>query len=394
MGKITFIKGQGGIPVSLPGKDHVSGFLMYSDVLPTADSGVTGFAANNRIIKVSSLAEVAALGIKPDATSADMKVLYLHLSEVFRINAGAEVYVGIYEVIDTANDYSEVQAMQQKAGGDMRQVAVFDPYVDLDAAQLTALQLIATTLEAEEMPLSILFAANVASLAALTDMSIGGRANVSVVIGEDAGTAVAALRTALAKSVSCIGTVLGTLSRASVHESIAWVQKFPAGIDVPGFVDGSRVSDTANSFMFGSDSLDQKRFIFLRTYTGISGSYLNDSHNLDLIASDYNYIERVRTIDKAIRGIRANLTPQLSGPVRVDAESGKLAPDAVAYLQVLANRALEEMEKAGELSGYKALIDPAQDILGTSTIEIVIKQVPVGVSRIFNIKIGYTTKIG
>jgi hypothetical protein len=244
------------------------------------------------------------------------------------------------------------------------------------------------------MPLSILYAANVASLASLTDMSSGGRANVSVVIGEDAGAAVAAIRTALVKSVSCIGTVLGMTSLAQVHESIGWVQKFPAGIDVPGFVDGTKISDTANSVMFGSGSLDEKRFIFLRTYTGISGSYLNDSHNLDLPTSDYNYIERVRTIDKAIRGIRANLTPQLSGPVRVDAQSGKLAPDAVAYLEILANRALEQMERRGELSGYKALIDPNQDILGTSTVEVVIKQVPVGVSRIFNIKIGYTTKIG
>jgi hypothetical protein len=66
----------------------------------------------------------------------------------------------------------------------------------------------------------------------------------------------------------------------------------------------------------------------------------------------------------------------------------------VAYLEILANRALEQMERRGELSGYKALIDPNQDILGTSTVEVVIKQVPVGVSRIFNIKIGYTTKIG
>ena len=394
MGKITFTKGQGGIPVTLPGKDHVSGFVYYTDTLPTADSGVTGFAADNRIIKVSSLTEVKALGITSDAADVSTKVLWLHLSEVFRINPGAEVYVGLYETVAENNDYDEVQAMQQKAGGDMRQVAVYDPTTDLVAASLTALQTIATTLEAEEMPLSILYAANVASLASLTDMSSGGRANVSVVIGEDAGAAVAAIRTALVKSVSCIGTVLGMTSLAQVHESIGWVQKFPAGIDVPGFVDGTKISDTANSVMFGSGSLDEKRFIFLRTYTGISGSYLNDSHNLDLPTSDYNYIERVRTIDKAIRGIRANLTPQLSGPVRVDAQSGKLAPDAVAYLEILANRALEQMERRGELSGYKALIDPNQDILGTSTVEVVIKQVPVGVSRIFNVKIGYTTKIG
>lgn len=393
MGQITFIKGQGGIPVTLQGKDHVSGFLMYSDVLPTADLGVTGFTTTNRIIKVSSITEVKTLGIKPEAASTDMKVLYYHLSEVYRINPGAEVYVGIYEVIATGNDYGEVQTIQEYAGGDIRQMAVYDPQIELAVASITALQTIAGTLETNAMPLIILFAANVADVKALTTMSAGGRSNVSVVIGEDVGTAVAALASDFEKSISCIGTVLGMVSLAQVHESIGWVRKFPAGIDVPGFVDGTRVANTMQSTMFGSGSLDEKRFLFLRTYTGVAGSYLNDSHNLDLLTSDYNYIERVRTIDKAIRGIRANLIPQLSGPVRVDAESGKLAPDSVAYLETLANRALEEMEKAGELSGYKAQIDPNQDILGTSTIEIVVNQVPVGISRIFTVKIGFTTKI-
>lgn len=395
MGQITFIKGQGGIPVTLPGKDHVSGFLFYSSQLPTAELGVTGgFASDNRIVKITSLAQARSLGIKADATHIDMKVLYYHLSEAFRINAGAEIYVGIYEIVAEANDFSEVQDMQQFAGGDIRQIAVYDPQVDLVSASITALQTIATTLESEDMPLIILLGANVASLAGLTDLSSGGRSNVSIVIGEDAGTAVAAMRTTLTKSITCIGTVLGMVSKAQVHESIGWVQKFPAGIDVPGFADGTKVADTSNSTMFGSGSLDAKRFIFLRTYTGIAGSYLNDSHNLDLLTSDYNHIERVRTINKAIRGIRANLVLQLSGPVRVDAETGKLAADAVSYLEILANRALEEMEKAGELSGYKAVIDPNQDVLGTSTIEVVIQSVPVGVSRTFVVKIGFTTKIG
>ena len=51
------------------------------------------------------------------------------------------------------------------------------------------------------------------------------------------------------------------------------------------------------------------------------------------------------------------------------------------------------MTKAGELSGYKVYIDPDQDILRTSTIEVVIRNVPVGVARKFTLRIGYTNKI-
>ena len=51
------------------------------------------------------------------------------------------------------------------------------------------------------------------------------------------------------------------------------------------------------------------------------------------------------------------------------------------------------MEKAGELSGYVVEIDPDQNILSTSCVEMVIKQVGVGVMRKLNIKIGYTTSV-
>ena len=51
------------------------------------------------------------------------------------------------------------------------------------------------------------------------------------------------------------------------------------------------------------------------------------------------------------------------------------------------------MEKAGELSGYEASIDPEQDVLSTSTVEVVIKNVPVGVIRKMKVKIGYVKSL-
>jgi len=126
---------------------------------------------------------------------------------------------------------------------------------------------------------------------------------------------------------------------------------------------------------------------------GNADNYYNDSHTLDLPTSDYAYIENVRTMDKATRGIRQNLLPYLNAPLYVDATTGKLRPDMVAFLETTAGRALEEMEKAGELSGYKAEINPEQNVLATSELEVQIKQVPVGVMRVVKVKIGYTTSV-
>ena len=138
--------------------------------------------------------------------------------------------------------------------------------------------------------------------------------------------------------------------------------------------------------------MDSKRFIFARKYDGIAGCYWSDSHTMDLETSDFGSIEAERAIDKACRGVRTNLLPYLGSPVYVS-DDGTLRADSLAVLQNVASQALEDMEKAGELSGYKVEIDPEQDILANSTIEFVIKNVAVAVMRHIKVKISYTNSI-
>jgi len=51
------------------------------------------------------------------------------------------------------------------------------------------------------------------------------------------------------------------------------------------------------------------------------------------------------------------------------------------------------MEKDGELSGYKVIINPEQDVLSTGNLELTIQNVPVGVSRNINVNVGFVTKV-
>ena len=133
--------------------------------------------------------------------------------------------------------------------------------------------------------------------------------------------------------------------------------------------------------------------LFLLTYPAYAGSYLNDSHTLDAEASDYRYIERVRTMDKAVRGVYAALLPKLGGKVYVNPDDGTLRADTLADLENTANQPLLEMEKAGEMSGYVAMIDPQQPVLSTGEVEVVLKQVPTGVMRTIRVKIGFATSV-
>lgn len=393
MNSIQFIKGQAGVPKTLPGEDHISGMLMFCADLPTADAGVSGFGATDRIKAISTIEMAESMGIRPSASSWFMRVLHYHLSEVFRINPAIELFVGIYAV---DSNYDAIKAMQNYAQGRMRQIAIVRLSAALTSAAVVELQGVADTLDSQAQPLQILAAFKVADISTLpTGLSGPGRKNVSIVIGQDGAGRAEQLyndptNVTNKNTVSCIGLALGHLSLSAVHESISWVQRFPSGIDEPAFVDGKLLRNLDKAQVA---ALDAARMLFLIKHNGIPGSYWNDSHTLDIATSDYAYIEANRTMDKAIRGIRTYLVPYLSSPLYVDPVTGKLDAPTVKFLEELAGTQLEQMERARELSGYRVEVDPNQNVLATSTVEFVVKQVAVGVMRRISVKIGFTTKL-
>ena len=228
-----------------------------------------------------------------------------------------------------------------------------------------------------------------ATLTGNTNLAADGQSNESLLIGCDAD---ADLQAALGDFAfyGCIGLCIGAVSKAHVHESIAWVGNFPLGLEAPALFNGNLIRNIATSDL---ELLNGNRYIFPVIHAGDADNYFNDSHTLDVDSSDYAYIENVRTIDKACRGIRGKLLPWLNSPLQVDPSSGHVDSGMVSFLETTAGEALEDMEKAGELSGYKVEIDPEQNVLTSSELEIVVKKVPVGVMRKMKVKIGYTTSL-
>lgn len=99
-------------------------------------------------------------------------------------------------------------------------------------------------------------------------------------------------------------------------------------------------------------------------------------------------------MDKACRGVRTYVLPKLGRPLKVEASTGKLETYVVEDLQLTANKALEDMEKAGELSpATKSRSTPIKTYSSTSTVEMVTRPVGVGVMRKVNIKIGYAVSV-
>ena len=52
-----------------------------------------------------------------------------------------------------------------------------------------------------------------------------------------------------------------------------------------------------------------------------------------------------------------------------------------------------EMERDGELSGFKIFINPDQDVLSSSRLQVTMKIVPVGVLREIVVNIGFALNV-
>lgn len=389
MQSFEIIKGRGGVPKALNGRDHVCGMVFF---VPTASYGT--LKANQKQCVVGSKEDVETIFPEGD-TNNDAKVMRYHLMEIYRMNGGAKVWVKAEEMEegDTTSDLEKVKAVQEYAEGECRQIGVWNCHAKATPEDIKTLQLAATDMEASGNNCSILYCAKIdtTELKSAT-YSSSGCSNVSMVIAQDMTEGGDAVKLAAELSdvqLGAVGTLTGCVSKAAVNESVAWVAKFDTGFESAGFQDGKKSNEVTSG---DKDTLDGKRFIFLVKYDGIAGTYWNDSHTMDEATSDYSSIELERAIDKACRGVRTYMLPYLGSPVYLQ-DDGTLRRDSLDNLRNVASQALEQMEMQGELSGYAVEINSEQNILQDSTLEVVIKNVAVGVMRHIRIKIGYVTSI-
>lgn len=390
MNGVKFIRENGGLGRRQEGTDFISGIIVYGET-----------ATDKRLIL--SISELDKAGV----TATTHPVLHYHVSEFFRVNEGAKLYV--QSVAESDGNYTEVKVMQNFAEGNIRQIAVCDFKRELNTLSnlVSKLNQIASELGELNIPLSLLLSVKITAedMTKLPDLHTLNAERVSVVIGQDGGGRGAYLSQTNA-SISCIGAVLGAVSKAKVSESIAWVEKqnlvstayvkaLTGGVektrelDSICFCDGSAIGNYTPQQL---EAINDKGYIFGVKHTGIAGTFLNDSFTATSLESDFAYIENNRTIDKAIRGINKVLIKKVSGPAYIDPDTGLLEASGVAALEALCDDVLDEMKRDGEISGYEAYINPNQQVLRTSKLEVIVKIVPVGTLRKIEVKIGLTLK--
>lgn len=324
-------------------------------------------------------------------------VWHYHISEYFRLQPQGNLYVGFFAV-PSPYTFAEVQTLQNYATGSIRQVGIYKDSAAYSAGDVDLIHGVCNSLVVAHKEIIAVYAADMAAvsdISTLADLSTKTDNLVSVVIGQDGAALGALLYATTGKSITILGATLGAISLAVVSESIAWVAKFNISdgreCDTLAFANGKLFSDVTVTDSLLS-ALQDKRYIFLRKFVGVAGSYFNENSTAIATTSDYAYITDNRTIQKATRGVYTSLVPALNGPITLNRD-GTLTDTTIAYFEGLAEVNLIQMVRDGELSAEEVVINPSQNVLQTGLLVITISLVPIGTARNIKVNIGFNVAI-
>ena len=201
--------------------------------------------------------------------------------------------------------------------------------------------------------------------------------------------------TVKASEGAAVGMMAGRLATLPVQRNIARV-KNGALKPIALFIGDKPVEENASAV---SDLYDAG-YITPRKYVGKAGYFFTDDRLACEQTDDYAHITARRTIDKAYRIAYAALLDLMMDELSVN-EDGTLQHGIImAWQQMMENAVNRAMTAAGELSadengaGCKAYIDPTQNVLATSKIELVLKVRPFGYARYIDVKLGFQVEAG
>jgi hypothetical protein len=191
----------------------------------------------------------------------------------------------------------------------------------------------------------------------------------------------------VSKKASSMGRFLGRLAAIPVHQSIGRVKTGPLASE-GYYTSGLSISDESYSVSV-PDDLHDAGYMFLAEYPGIFGTYVQDDQTLAAADSDFVSLANGRVIDKAIRLAYRTYAKEINENVTITAE-GKLSPTTVSYIESVILRDLDKnLKSKGNCSAVDVYVDPSQNILSSSELEIQLDITPVGYLKAITINLGF-----
>lgn len=444
---VVITKLSGGLGRRNPEQDMISG-LLFDEPSEFPDELKIKLESDT-IKRLASLKDAEAIGI---TTAYDIQgqSAYYQIQQFFRMNPSGDLYIMKTDAHSYENVVEKALDMQEKANGSIRQIAIIysgpTEFAQTQDAVLKAQQL-AQLAYTNFMPFEVILEGKGFDVYKATNLAELNAENVSVVIAMDAektfeqklfvkgsspsplnekpytlaaneklvkinhsdsniniynvsngvdiknenGTILQFIFKNSYKNTAAVGLALGTISRAKVSENIAWIEKFNItgeGFSKAVFVGGKEIKNLGTL-----RELNEKKYVFVKTHTGLPGLYFNDSHTCCSGTSDFAYVENNRTINKATRLLRTALLPKLASPVLVDID-GKLPQSISKNFEGICRSSLEGMVANQEISDFNVFVDPKQNILATSELKVKAEITPVGTARKIMVDLGFKNPFG
>lgn len=182
---------------------------------------------------------------------------------------------------------------------------------------------------------------------------------------------------------AAIGMVLGRAAKAEPQQDLGRV-KFGSLAAEGYFTDGSPFLSKQGL----ADSLNDAGFIFFLNYPSRNGCYLNGCPMACAATDDYATLNNGRVIDKAVVICYDTYISEIMDNVAVDTD-GKLPSGVCTSFEAMIENAVASLMD-GQISSFSAYVDPDQNILSTSRLEVECDIVPLGVLKNIHVKLGFS----
>ena len=354
-------------------------------------SGVASKVELGKSYQVFSLNEAVALGI----SEAENAFAYKHIKAFYdQAPTGTPLWVMLVSdattmtamldkdgafaptLIADAKGAIRVLGVVKKATGSETIAAGLD--TDVQTAVVKA-QAIAEHFEKKYMPFRVVVSGNSwnGKVADLTNFSENELNKVACFIGNDDK-----------EKEASVGLFLGKITSIPVQRKIHRVKDGSVLPLVAYFTDGTTIDSKADQW----DALDDKGYIFFRTFVGRSGYYFSGDNTLTKPTDDFKSLSSGLVMDKALLLAYGALVEELSDEVLLS-EEGSIHPAIIKSWQTkLENTLQSEMVSKGGLSAVNINIDPEQKVLQTGKVVVGLKLLPVGYADFIEVNIGFTTK--
>mgnify|MGYP003443110499 CR=1 FL=1 len=106
--------------------------------------------------------------------------------------------------------------------------------------------------------------------------------------------------------------------------------------------------------------------------------------------SDYTFVQNRRVMDRGATVARRALIPLVNADLRVDSTTGFIDELEAVAIETKVARALEaDLVASGRASAVEVLVKRDDNILGTQTLNVLVRIIPKAYSRFIELDIGF-----